>query len=101
MNSLNFCGPSATVVYPFHGVSSMLLELHQQMAEQYQVYSAGSPAAHTLSVAERLAGRVGHAAPPPGKHHPEQLLNSRGLEGSKKLDLVCRIPQNQKSRSLI
>lgn len=57
MNSLNFCGPSATAVYPFHGVNSMLLDLHHQMAEQYHVYSAGSPAAHTLSVAERLAGR--------------------------------------------
>lgn len=57
MNSLNFCGPSATAVYPLHGVGSMLLDLHQQMAEQYHVYSAGSPAAHSLSVAERLAGR--------------------------------------------
>ncbi|XP_056894071.1 diencephalon/mesencephalon homeobox protein 1-B [Takifugu flavidus] len=55
MNSLNFCAPSATAVYPLHGVSSMLLDLHQQMAEQYHVYSAGSPAAHSLSVAERLA----------------------------------------------
>lgn len=64
MNSLNFCGESATAVYPFHGVSSMLLDLHQQMAEQYHVYSAGRPAAHTLSVAERLAGRVGHALLP-------------------------------------
>lgn len=44
-------------MYPLHGVSTMLLDLHQQMAEQYHVYSAGSPAAHSLSVAERLAGR--------------------------------------------
>lgn len=79
MNSLNFCAPSATAVYPFHGVSSMLLDLHQQMAEQYHVYSAGRPAAHTLSVAERLAGRVGHACSPPRKHHAEQPLNSRRL----------------------
>lgn len=57
MNSLNFRAPSATAVYPLHGVGSMLLDLHQQMAEQYHVYSAGSPAAHSLSVAERLAGR--------------------------------------------
>ncbi|KAM7012652.1 diencephalon/mesencephalon homeobox protein 1-B isoform 2-T2 [Tautogolabrus adspersus] len=55
MNSLNFCGPSRGAVYPLHGVSSMLLDLHQQMAEQYHVYSAASPAVHTLSVAERLA----------------------------------------------
>ncbi|CAJ1060937.1 diencephalon/mesencephalon homeobox protein 1-B [Xyrichtys novacula] len=55
MNSLNFCGPSSGGVYPLHGANSMLLELHQQMAEQYHVYSAASPAVHTLSVAERLA----------------------------------------------
>ncbi|XP_042368172.1 diencephalon/mesencephalon homeobox protein 1 [Plectropomus leopardus] len=58
MNSLNFCGTSSGVgagVYPLHGVNSMLFDLHHQMAEQYHVYSAASPAAHTLSVAERLA----------------------------------------------
>ncbi|XP_041647312.1 diencephalon/mesencephalon homeobox protein 1 [Cheilinus undulatus] len=55
MNSLNFCGPSRGGVYPVHGVNSMLMELHQQMAEQYHIYSAASPAMHTLSVAERLA----------------------------------------------
>ncbi|XP_060890992.1 diencephalon/mesencephalon homeobox protein 1-B isoform X1 [Labrus mixtus] len=55
MNSLNFCGPSRGGVYPLHGVNSLLLDLHQQMAEQYHVYSAASPAVHTLSVAERLA----------------------------------------------
>lgn len=43
-------------VFPLHGVNAMLLELHHQMAEQYSVYSAASPAVHTLSVAERLAG---------------------------------------------
>ncbi|XP_037626114.1 diencephalon/mesencephalon homeobox protein 1-B [Sebastes umbrosus] len=53
MNSLGFGGVG---VYPLHGVSSMLLDLHHQMAEQYHVYSAAaSPAVHTLSVAERLA----------------------------------------------
>ncbi|XP_029286005.1 diencephalon/mesencephalon homeobox protein 1-B [Cottoperca gobio] len=57
MNSLNFCGTSSSGggVYPFHGVNSMLFDLHHQMAEQYHVYSAASPAVHTLSVAERLA----------------------------------------------
>ena len=65
MNSLNFCGPSSGGgggvggvggVYPLHGVNSMLFDLRHQMAEQYHVFSAASPAAHTLSVAERLAG---------------------------------------------
>lgn len=56
MNSLNFCGTSGGGVYPLHGVSSMLFDLHHQMAEQYHVYPAASPAVHTLSVAERLAG---------------------------------------------
>ncbi|XP_070688336.1 diencephalon/mesencephalon homeobox protein 1-B [Pempheris klunzingeri] len=55
MNSLNFCGTSSSGVYPLRGVNSMLFDLHQQMAEQYHVYSAASPSAHTLSVAERLA----------------------------------------------
>ncbi|XP_028442393.1 diencephalon/mesencephalon homeobox protein 1-B [Perca flavescens] len=55
MNSLNFRGPSSGGVYPLHGVNSMLFDLHHQMAEQYHVYSAAGPAAHTLSVAERLA----------------------------------------------
>ncbi|XP_038572902.1 diencephalon/mesencephalon homeobox protein 1 [Micropterus salmoides] len=54
MNSLNFCEPSSGL-YPLHGVNSMLFDLHHQMAEQYQVYSAASPTVHTLSVAERLA----------------------------------------------
>lgn len=74
MNSFNFCGPSATAAYPFHDVNSMLLDLHHQMAEQYHVYSAGSPAAHTLSVAERLAGRP--RCPSPGKRHPKQGFGS-------------------------
>ncbi|XP_074524997.1 uncharacterized protein dmbx2 [Halichoeres trimaculatus] len=55
MNSLNLCGASSGAVYPLHGVNSMLHELHQQMAEQYHLYSAASPAVHTISVAERLA----------------------------------------------
>uniref|UniRef100_UPI003AAF0A68 paired box protein Pax-6 n=1 Tax=Centroberyx gerrardi TaxID=166262 RepID=UPI003AAF0A68 len=55
MNSLNFCGASSGGVYPLHSVNSMLFDLHHQMAEQYHVYSAASPAVHTLSVAERLA----------------------------------------------
>ncbi|XP_041791233.1 diencephalon/mesencephalon homeobox protein 1 [Chelmon rostratus] len=55
MNSLSFCGPSGAGVYPLRGVNSMLFDLHHQMAEQYRVYSAASPTAHTLSVAERLA----------------------------------------------
>lgn len=57
MNSLNFCGTSSGAVYPIHSVNSMLFDLHHQMAEQYHVYSAASPTVHTLSVAERLAGR--------------------------------------------
>ncbi|KAM3619835.1 uncharacterized protein V6R79_014337 [Siganus canaliculatus] len=55
MNSLNFCRTSSGGVFPLHGVNSMLFDLHHQMAEQYHVYSAASPAVHTLSVAERLA----------------------------------------------
>ncbi|XP_044055116.1 diencephalon/mesencephalon homeobox protein 1 [Siniperca chuatsi] len=55
MNSLNFCGASSGGVHPLHGVNSLLYDLHHQMAEQYHVYSAASPAVHTLSVAERLA----------------------------------------------
>ncbi|KAL3977508.1 claudin [Sarotherodon galilaeus] len=55
MNSLNFCGTSGGGVYPFHGVNSMLVDLRHQMAEQYHPYSAAGPAAHTLTVAERLA----------------------------------------------
>ncbi|XP_057696093.1 diencephalon/mesencephalon homeobox protein 1 [Corythoichthys intestinalis] len=44
-------------MFPVHGINtSMLLEFHQQMAPQYNnVYAAASPAARTLSVAERLA----------------------------------------------
>lgn len=62
MNSLDFCGtPSGAAAgagagYPLRTVNSTLFDFHQQMAEQYHVYSAGSPAVHTLSVAERLAG---------------------------------------------
>uniref|UniRef100_A0A3Q3WJJ2 Homeobox domain-containing protein n=1 Tax=Mola mola TaxID=94237 RepID=A0A3Q3WJJ2_MOLML len=56
MNSLNFSGTSSNgAVSPLPGVGSVLLELHQQMAEQYRGYPAVGPAAHTLSVAERLA----------------------------------------------
>nr|XP_057928348.1 diencephalon/mesencephalon homeobox protein 1-B [Doryrhamphus excisus] len=46
---------SLSGVFPLHGVNNILLELHQQMAQQYSVYSAASPAVRTLSVAERLA----------------------------------------------
>lgn len=60
MNSLDFCGTprgaGARAGYPLRTVNSMLFDLHHQMAEQYHVYSAASPAVHTLSVAERLAG---------------------------------------------
>ncbi|XP_061681629.1 diencephalon/mesencephalon homeobox protein 1-B isoform X2 [Syngnathoides biaculeatus] len=44
-------------MFPLHGVNAaMLLELHQQMEPQYSsVYTAASPAARTLSVAERIA----------------------------------------------
>ncbi|XP_061832365.1 pituitary homeobox 1 isoform X2 [Nerophis lumbriciformis] len=50
MNSLSLCsGPS---LLPLHDV---MLDLHQQMAQQYSVYSAAGPAVRTLSVAERLA----------------------------------------------
>uniref|UniRef100_A0A673AI56 Zgc:101100 n=1 Tax=Sphaeramia orbicularis TaxID=375764 RepID=A0A673AI56_9TELE len=58
MNSLNFCGASGAAAFPVPGLNSMLFDLHHQMAEQYHVYPAGpgpGPAAHTLSVAERLA----------------------------------------------
>ncbi|KAM9848867.1 diencephalon/mesencephalon homeobox protein 1-B [Aulostomus maculatus] len=55
MNSLGLCGASRGGVFPLHGVNAMLLDFHHQMAEQYSVYSAASPAVHTLSVAERLA----------------------------------------------
>lgn len=65
MNSLDFCatssGPAgARAGYPLRTVNSMLFDLHHQMAEQYHVYSAASPAVHTLSVAERLAGGLVH-----------------------------------------
>lgn len=78
MNSLNFCGPSTAAVYPLHGVNSMLLDLHHQMAEQYHAYSAGSPAAHTLSVAERLAGRA--PLPPDTEHRTEPTRGSAAEE---------------------
>ncbi|KAM4738888.1 homeobox protein otx5-B [Anableps anableps] len=56
MNSLSFYGTTGSGVYPFHGVNSMLFDLRHQMAQQYQAYSAAAaPAAHTFSVAERLA----------------------------------------------
>ncbi|XP_072294152.1 uncharacterized protein dmbx2 [Eucyclogobius newberryi] len=54
MNSLGFCsGPSSL---PLHTVNAMLFDLHQQVAQRHHVYTAAQrPAAHTLSVAERLA----------------------------------------------
>ncbi|XP_058494773.1 diencephalon/mesencephalon homeobox protein 1-B [Solea solea] len=55
MNSLNFCGTSSSGVFPVHGVNSVLLDLHHQMAEQFHAYSAAGPTVHTLTVAERLA----------------------------------------------
>eukprot|EP00064_Thunnus_orientalis_P012843 superscaffoldBa00002014_g12879 len=81
MNSLNFCWQSSGGVYPLRGVNSMLFDLHHQMAEQYHVYSAASPTAHTLSVAERLAApvvwfknrrakfRKGQRCSPPSRDH--------------------------------
>ncbi|XP_054646682.1 diencephalon/mesencephalon homeobox protein 1-B [Dunckerocampus dactyliophorus] len=55
MNSQSLCSLSGGGVFPLHGANTMLLELHQQMAQQYSVYSTASPAVRTLSVAERLA----------------------------------------------
>ncbi|KTG39383.1 hypothetical protein cypCar_00000840, partial [Cyprinus carpio] len=49
MNSVYFCGPLQRVNSLFH-------EAHQQMAQQYQLHSAASPASmQTFTVAERLA----------------------------------------------
>ncbi|TNN29823.1 Diencephalon/mesencephalon homeobox protein 1-B [Liparis tanakae] len=55
MDALRCCGASRGA-FPLHGAHA-LLDLHRQMAEQYHVFSvaAGGPAAHALSVAERLA----------------------------------------------
>ncbi|XP_012736859.2 diencephalon/mesencephalon homeobox protein 1-B [Fundulus heteroclitus] len=57
MNSLSFYGTSAGGLYPLHGANSVLFDLRHQVAQQYQAYSAAAaaPAAHTFSVAERLA----------------------------------------------
>ncbi|XP_068599571.1 diencephalon/mesencephalon homeobox protein 1-B [Brachionichthys hirsutus] len=55
MNSLHFCGTSSLRAFPLHGFDPTLLDLHHQMAQRCRVYSASSPAVHTLSVAERLA----------------------------------------------
>uniref|UniRef100_A0A665WRI3 Zgc:101100 n=1 Tax=Echeneis naucrates TaxID=173247 RepID=A0A665WRI3_ECHNA len=55
MNSLNFCSASNDGVYSLHGARAMLFDIHQQMAEQYRVYSAAGPTVHTISMAERLA----------------------------------------------
>ncbi|XP_076007361.1 diencephalon/mesencephalon homeobox protein 1-B [Genypterus blacodes] len=55
MNSLSFCGTSSRALHPLHGVNSVMFDLHQQMAHQYNVYAAAGPTVHTLSVAERLA----------------------------------------------
>ncbi|XP_067370649.1 diencephalon/mesencephalon homeobox protein 1-B [Channa argus] len=55
MNSLNFCGPARGAAYPLHGVSTVLFDLHQQMAEQYHVHAASGCSVHSVSVAERLA----------------------------------------------
>ncbi|XP_053709461.1 diencephalon/mesencephalon homeobox protein 1-B [Synchiropus splendidus] len=41
--------------FPLRGVNATPLDFNQQVAEQYSVYSAASPAVHTLNVAERLA----------------------------------------------
>lgn len=50
MNSVYFCGPLQRVNSLFH-------EAHQQMAQQYQLHTASSPAStQTFTVAERLAG---------------------------------------------
>ncbi|XP_038142022.1 diencephalon/mesencephalon homeobox protein 1-B-like [Cyprinodon tularosa] len=52
MNSQSFYGTACSAMYPLHGVNSVLFDLRHQMAQQYQ---AAAPAAHTFSVAERLA----------------------------------------------
>lgn len=72
MNSLNFCGPSRAAVHPLHVVNSMLFDIHQQVAEQYQAYSAAAgPTVHPLTVAERLAG--GSAVNTPTHHSAESV----------------------------
>uniref|UniRef100_A0A3P9NRN3 Diencephalon/mesencephalon homeobox 2 n=1 Tax=Poecilia reticulata TaxID=8081 RepID=A0A3P9NRN3_POERE len=56
MNSLRFYGTTGSGVYPVHGVNSVLFDLRHQVAQRYQAYpAAAAPAAHTFSVAERLA----------------------------------------------
>ncbi|MEQ2196252.1 hypothetical protein XENOCAPTIV_000001 [Xenoophorus captivus] len=55
MNTLSFYGTPGGV-YPVHGLKSVLFDPRHQMAQQYQGFSAAAaPAAHTFSVAERLA----------------------------------------------
>ncbi|MEQ2302606.1 hypothetical protein AMECASPLE_008354 [Ameca splendens] len=55
MNTLSFYGTPGGV-YPVHGLNSVLFDPRHQMAQQYQGFSAAAaPAAHTFSVAERLA----------------------------------------------
>lgn len=72
MNSLSFYGTTGSGVYPVHGVNSVLFDLRHQVAQQYQAYpAAAAPAAHTFSVAERLAG--GSSGPNKNKHFRERF----------------------------
>ncbi|XP_034035072.1 diencephalon/mesencephalon homeobox protein 1 [Thalassophryne amazonica] len=55
MNALNFHGTCSGGVFPVHHSNSALFNHHQQMAQQYHIYTAAGPTVHALSVAERLA----------------------------------------------
>nr|XP_055025069.1 diencephalon/mesencephalon homeobox protein 1 [Misgurnus anguillicaudatus] len=57
MDSVYFCGSrSSQGLFPLSQVNSLFFDVHQQMAQQYQVHSAGSPSSiQTFTVAERLA----------------------------------------------
>ncbi|XP_016327275.1 diencephalon/mesencephalon homeobox protein 1-B-like [Sinocyclocheilus anshuiensis] len=57
MNSVYFCGPrNDQGPFPLQRVNSLFHEAHQQMAQQYQLHPAASPASiQTFTVAERLA----------------------------------------------
>ncbi|XP_016415296.1 diencephalon/mesencephalon homeobox protein 1-like [Sinocyclocheilus rhinocerous] len=57
MNSVYFCGPrNGQGPFQLQRVNSLIHEAHQQMAQQYQLHTAASPASmQTFTVAERLA----------------------------------------------
>ncbi|XP_052459406.1 diencephalon/mesencephalon homeobox protein 1-B-like [Carassius gibelio] len=57
MNSVYFCGArNGQGPFQLQRVNSLFHEAHQQMAQQYQLHTAASPASmQTLTVAERLA----------------------------------------------